>query len=379
LIRFKLYSFLSSQVVSLCWLFLGILFYSNSTAQIKGEHPVFENTFIEPRMHFGFVLKHRNRIGHLQSGHFAAYEINAGFQTYGKNPWDKLYNYPKIGCVFWYSDLKKSPYLGSAYGLYPYMNFSLIKGDVFNFNFRFGTGLGYMSKVFERTSNYKNITISSHINALIAMFFDTQWKINPRLTIITGIGLTHFSNGAFKSPNLGINIPSITTGANWFLSQKQHEKIEVQPPMPTKKYEINNFITFGLKEMHIPLHQKYFTCSYSGILFKLNKQKNKYGIGIDAFYNSGNLSVLELPAHNFQSNIFIIRIGTSIAYELIYNHLSFIMQTGYYIRNNDNLDGSIYSRFGLRYLLTKHWYVNLTLKTHFAKADNIESGLGFKF
>lgn len=367
-------------VTILGYVFIDLLLNIPSVQAQSAENKLkYENIFVETKIHYGFIMKHHDKMAHLQSSHFSAFEINAGFQTYGKNPWDKLYKYPKIGCAFWYSDLGRSPYLGSAYAIYPYMNFPIIDKRKLFLNFRFGLGIGYLSKKFDRFENYKGIAIGSHINAAISLLFETRFKINNRLFINSGVGLTHFSNAAFKTPNLGINIPTFNLGLLGYISKNRSERIENHPPVQNKKYEFNTFIAFGLKEMYPPMHKKYFTCSYSGIFYKLNKQKNKYGLGVDLFYNTGNLTVLNLPTDDFYSNISIIRIGVSLAYELRYNHISFLIQTGPYIHSRDKTDGNIYTRIGLRYLLSDHWFANLTLKAHFGKADHIECGLGYRF
>jgi hypothetical protein len=376
-LNIRIYS--KSIAIIILWLDVFFINISSLNSQTIDSGSKNENLFVESKIHYGFILKHHKKMGHLQTSHFSAFEINAGFQTFGKNPWDKLYNYPSIGCAFWYSDLGRSPYLGSAYALYPYMNFHLIDKKVFAFNFRFGIGLGYLSKKFDQYENYKGIAIGSHINAAISLLFETKWKINRQLFFISGIGLTHFSNAAFKTPNLGINIPTFNAGLTCFISKKQSEKTDKKLLIQSRKYEFNTFLAFGIKEMYPPLHRKYFTSSCSGILYKLHKQKNKFGLGLDFFYNTGNLTVLNLPTNDFNSNISIIRIGVSAAYELIYNHLSFLIQTGPYIRSKDKSDGNIYTRIGLRYSVSEHWFSNLTLKAHFGKADHIECGFGYKF
>jgi len=368
----------ASLVVCLLMLLFILLRATSLNAQTTKNKEKNENYFIETKVHYGFIIKHHKKIGHLQSGHFSAFELSAGFETFGKNSWDKLYHYPTIGCAFWYSDLAKSSYLGSAYAFYPYMKFHLINQTKFASNLRFGIGLGYLSKKFDRYNNYKGVAIGSHINAAISLLFETSWKTNSQLSINTGIGLTHFSNGAYNTPNLGINIPTLNVGSLWHLSKKQSKIIENPLPLQNKKYEFNTFIAFGVKEMYPPLSKKYFTCSYSEIFYKLNKHKSKYGLGLDFFYNTGNLTVLRLPTNDFNANVSIIRIGVSLAYEQVYNHLSFLIQTGPYIRSRDKTDGSIYTRIGLRYAISNHWYMNLSLKTHFGKADHIECGLGFK-
>jgi len=49
------------------------------------------------------------------------------------------------------------------------------------------------------------------------------------------IGMTHFSNGSFKTPNLGINIPTINTGITYLLSSE--DKMIIPQDLKIKKEE----------------------------------------------------------------------------------------------------------------------------------------------
>ena len=42
-------------------------------------------------------------------------------------------------------------------------------------------------------------------------------------------------------------------------------------------------------------------------------------------------------------------------------------------------NGMFFNRIGLRYMLSKHPIANVTLLTHFAKADYFEWGMGYEF
>lgn len=71
--------------------------------------------------------------------------------------------------------------------------------------------------------------------------------------------------------------------------------------------------------------------------------------------------------------------GITLDYELLLGRLSIPMEMGFYIPDGFNYDGFFFHRFGWRYKLTDKWRASLTLKTHFAKADYIEWGLGYTF
>jgi hypothetical protein len=72
-----------------------------------------------------------------------------------------------------------------------------------------------------------------------------------------------------------------------------------------------------------------------------------------------------------------VRPGIAFGYDLWLGKLTFLFQAGVYPYTYYKGDGRIYSRIGWRYRLPYGITANLTLKTHFAKADNIEFGIGY--
>ena len=66
-----------------------------------------------------------------------------------------------------------------------------------------------------------------------------------------------------------------------------------------------------------------------------------------------------------------------MSYELVISRLSVIAHIGGYVIDNWKQDGLLYHRLGFNYRINKHFLANFTLKTHFAKADNFELGLGY--
>ena len=95
--------------------------------------------------------------------------------------------------------------LGSAFSIFPFIDFPLTRYKNFSVNFRFRTGrCVYLTKRFDRLTNYKDLAIGSHINASANMMFKSEYKLSERLNISLGFGLQHFSNGSLKLPNYGI-------------------------------------------------------------------------------------------------------------------------------------------------------------------------------
>ncbi|MBY0427517.1 MAG: hypothetical protein K2Q22_17910, partial [Cytophagales bacterium] len=79
------------------------------------------------------------------------------------------------------------------------------------------------------------------------------------------------------------------------------------------------------------------------------------------------------------------RLGLLLGHELIVtNKLTMIGQFGFFTYNPFKVDADskgfgIYQRLGLRYLINKHIFVAWYLKTFYARADNWELTLGYRF
>jgi len=330
---------------------------------------------IETKVHYGFVIAHHKSMVHLQTGHFPAFELNFGKQTNGDKKWQALYKFPVIGISCWYADLANPAVLGSSFALFPFMNFHLTQSQRFLLNFRFGVGLGYLTKKFDRINNYKNNAIGSNFNVCINLFYELKFRLSKKLFITGGIGLTHFSNGALNAPNLGINIPTINAGFAYSLNTGSSMKIppDVKINKEEKKIEIQAFLSGGMKESFPDIGHKYGCYSLSACFLKPLSLKRKIGLGIDLFWEFSNRTDPEVK-HDYQ----FLAPGIHIGHQLEFSRLSFINQIGAYIYNINKSDGLIYLRTALRYKLTDKLLINLALKTHWTKADFVEFGLGYQ-
>lgn len=376
----KIHFHFCNFIFSVFFLILFSFTYSNCFSQVKIDSLNQKEHYIANfRFHYGYVMPHREAMQHLTTDHFTAFEISIEKQTFGKKLWHQFYNYPQVGIILWHSELANSPTLGTATAIFPYVNFPLVKGKLLNFNFRFGTGLGYLSKCFDRLENYKNIAIGTHFNAHINLLFELKVRLSQNLNLSAGFDFAHFSNGAYKVPNLGINVPTLNLSVAYYFNKSSLTYIKQEIPVVQKKYEFFAIANIGAKEVYPIGGKKFLATDLSLGCSKIISNKSKLGLGLDFFYISSNLQTLESDTTFNQKNKYqIIRPGINLAYELMFSKLSLVIQIGRYIYARDNSDGYYYNRLALRYPVSKKVFTNLTLKTHFAKADFVEIGIGYK-
>ena len=202
----------SLLLVFLCFVFIFNI-HNKAFATSKGEEngksfsidSLMKNTEIDIRINYGFFVHHHFEMTGYPA-HFPMFELSLQKQTYGKALWQSYFNYPTVGVTAFYSSLGNYDIIGDAYALYPFINFPLNKSKVNFISFRFGVGVGYITKKFDPKDNYHYTSIGSHINAAVNMTFEYHHRISERLKMSLFAGLTHFSNGCSSSPNAGLNI-----------------------------------------------------------------------------------------------------------------------------------------------------------------------------
>lgn len=310
--------------------------------------------------------------------HFSVFELDICEQTIGKRMWQQIYDYPETGIALWYSDFANSDIVGSAYALYPFIRFPLLKKKRIIMNFRFGLGLGVFSKKFDRLENYKNLAIGSHLNGIINLMIEGSFRLNDRFRLTGGISLTHFSTGTIELPNYGINIPAANLGVSYNIRKNGASLIKSELPQMSRKLEYMIIASTGLKEISPIENKKYFVYNVSMDIMKPIRYKYKIGGGIDLFYDNSKADALKeegISDNNFNSNS---SIGVHFTYEQVISKISIMLELGTYIINKHNIGGNLYEKLMINYFFTSKYCVSVSLKAHYARADYLTWGLGYK-
>ena len=350
------------------------------------EHKLFtSNMQIEARVYYGFIYAHNLQL-ELFNSHLSAFEVNIQKETFGKHNWERSYAYPLIGFSLLYSGLGKSPYLGSAFALFPYIDFPLVRDKKFFLGFRFGLGIGILTKKFDRLTNYKNLAIGSNINAAVNLMFDFRYRISNRITLSGGICLQHFSNGALKLPNYGLNLPLINIGTayrlvweNRLFGDKYPPPVEPYSAIIRRSMEFNIGAAVGYKNMQQVNGETFFVFHlYENTFFRVSR-KSKIGFGVDFSYDQSHIKKLEMMGIGVSNKFSIIRPGINAAYELNMDRFNFIFNLGYYLGGKETSNGPFYEKLSFQYNFSKQFFASVMLKVHYGRADYIGWGVGYSF
>ena len=361
-----------------------ILVSTHASAQF--EHKLFSSNFIiEGKVNYGFIYAQHTELEMFQA-HFPAFELIVQQMTYGKFNWERAYNYPLIGFSMFYSGYGNNPSLGQAYAVMPFINFPLYKTRNFTAGFRLAVGLGYITKPFNRITNFKNLAIGSHFNAAVNLMFEARFRLNYFVTLTSGICLQHFSNGSLKLPNFGLNAPLISLGVA-LRPFKENLDIHDRYYAPTEPFAaiIHHTIEFnigglvGYKNMQAVFGENFIVYHIFENTFVRVSAKSKAGLGLDFSYDPSQIRILEMHDIPVTNKLSIIRPGVNAAYQLVMSHMGFIFNLGYYLGGKEKSNGPLYEKLSLQYNFTKDIFATVMLKVHWGRADYIGWGLGFSF
>ena len=378
----------SLLLVFLCFVFIFNI-HNKAFATSKGEEngksfsidSLMKNTEIDIRINYGFFVHHHFEMTGYPA-HFPMFELSLQKQTYGKVLWQSYFNYPTIGVGAYYSGFGDIDILGKAYAIYPFINFPFNKSKVNTFGFRFGVGLGYLTKKFDHIENYHNTSIGSNFNAAISLTFEYKRQITDRYKMSAFAGLTHFSNGCSSQPNSGINIINAGISASYMLTEPQEYIPRQKAKNDFSKIDPEFYagMSFGIKRINY--RQEENIAVYDLELYVMDKVSNlsKFGLGLDLVYDAtDNLEIIDKYGADAEFTfVEMLKPGIGLAYELMMGEASFIFNFGFHPYGLDMSYGRWYQKLGMKINIGKHIYGKIALNTHFGVADFIGFGLGIR-
>ncbi len=327
----------------------------------------------------GFVLVHTSKIRHLKGVQPLGAELNFQYQTTGQKPWHQFYNYPRIGISLIGLDYRE-PTLGKSLAASVYISKRVHSSAKNKVNVRVGTGLAYFSQYFKQEINPTNNVISAPLNAVIQTRAEYERKINETLSLVTALGINHYSNGGNAKPNLGINIGTLSLGLNYNSFREFVPEPQNIPP-PDKKTSLLVSGSAGIKQRNDFDTAQYTIKSVAITALRQVNHKSALLLGVEGFYDPSLI-----PRRNWDPRLKpgatpdIKRLALNFGHELLIGKLGFGTYVGWYAYRPYKSDASFYQRLEMRYPVTRFMYVAAGLKLHdIIKADVIEYRLGFRF
>ncbi|PWH86126.1 hypothetical protein DIT68_06105 [Brumimicrobium oceani] len=324
----------------------------------------------------GFLLPHRATMAHLTVGHSAGFRVGAVIQTNGEKQWHHDFNFPSIELGIFYHDLGNKDVLGSTFGFSAGIYLPYFKSNGWSFGNNVSYGLAWVSKKYDLVENPKNNAIGSNLNTITNVGFRLEKQFSKN-SIALEVGMMHLSNGAYKLPNLGVNLPFFGFNFTHFIQPLKFNASATDNfiGLPINAWSFHTLLIGSIKQVYPTGGSTYGVGALTNYLQYSVKGKCIIEAGVDAIYNE-SIVKYNKGNHGRGKNF---QIGLYGAYVLPIHKMQLVFAMGRYVLNPLDPAGQWYHKCGARFRLAERLWGNFTIKAHWAKADYFEYGLSYRW
>jgi hypothetical protein len=390
---------------------------SDSTKVRKDRHPKSLRFFYQA----GKVLQTNKFVqGQNAAGtpvdNFHAASFQYGIETDGRKIWQQVYGYPTWGFGFYEVNFFNKAELGTPSAIYSFINAPLIKRfKRWSINYEVGFGLTYNWEPYDPITNPYQYAVGSNKTVFIDAGLNADIQLGKHFDITAGFTFTHFSNGATRVPNYGINLVAPRVGLKYIFKNRP-EFIKKEIPKYNKEWEYIVLFATSIKQLAYQVIENNGDTSYLAETYGIytlstgiNRQisyKVKFGLGTDISYDNSYNSYIKyenaqtIERLNAGKGI-KVAVGFYGSFELVINKVSMVVQPGWYVYREEwslpespipptetnpvgmavpkRKPGPSYQRIGLKYHIFENVFAGINVRAYdFSIADYIEWNIGYR-
>lgn len=346
--------------------------------QLLGQHSdKLAGYGIEVNPVYGKIIKHNYIFPPMPKQSYAV-DVVILKQTDGNKEWQARRNNPLVGLGITYTNYGIDSVYGKCIGLYPVVELPIINGVQLEWTCRFGYGIGYVTKRYERypSFNTENNLVGSRLNNYTQFTTQLRYKANQHVHVHAGFNFSHISNGSFRLPNLGVNMYGAHIGMRYFPVTDQPQPKTVATEQLRNRWMVQARVGLGMIEYNNvdgPMYPVYTATLFAS---KRYASKNKILAGIDysyftamyTFLRNNEIAVGKEKAVSWEGVIFA-------GHEFVMGRIGIIAQFGVPFHHTEiNKDKTIQKLGYSYYLLQKEQGVLKELSLNgFIKANNLEA------
>lgn len=355
-------------------------------------------------MQFGKFLGTNDYLKTLTHREFVGASAELTVQTDGSKEWHRRFGRPYYGGGIVAFDYLKNRDMGSPFAVYGTFGGTIKETPTYSWNYETSGGFAFNWTPFNQEKGYLNQTFGSSVSIYINFGVNYKYYLGKHFDLGLGLNFNHFSNGALKLPNKGMNTFSPKLSLTYHFDERQfapHDSLSTFDKYST--LDVNVFggvrhsIFYGKDEGFtyddVDLIDKFKGRYYQnwGLETVYHRQityKSSLGLGIGVMYDedynhrfyqdeTGAIQVAKRFKHdNLLLNIFP-------SYRLTISRFAIHLQPGFYLFKKSidkRYDKTIfYQRVGFQYTIGKNLLIGIGLRSFlFHKADYIEWRLGYR-
>lgn len=264
-----------------------------------------------------------------------------------------------------------------------------------NYEWNFGLSSGW--KPYHYLYNTYNRMIGSKMNAYLNTNFYLNWTIARHLDLISGVALTHFSNGNTRFPNAGLNTVGFKLGMVYNFNRRERGFSEAAykgaiPPFPRHiSYDVVLFGSWRRKGVSFGGEQLASPDAYMVMGFNFNPMYNvsykfKAGLSLDGVYDgSANVYtrdyIVGIRPEFFKPSLSQqLALGLSARAEYVMPYFTLAFGTGLNLLHRGGDLKAFYQMLALKIEVTRNSFIHIgyNLKD-FQDPNFLMLGVGFRF
>lgn len=340
---------------------------------------------IEVNPIIGKVIKH-NYVFPPLPANSVALDVCLLKSTNGSKAWQKQRNYPLVGIGITYTDYGIDSIYGKCIGLYPVWEIPIISGEELEWTCRFGYGIGYVTKRYERypDDNTINNLIGSRLNNFTMFTTQLRYKLSHKVHVHAGFNFTHISNGSFKLPNLGINMYGGHVGLRYFPVTDDPQKVGSPTPQISNRFGAQVRLGLGMVEYNNTDGPSYPVYAATALGYWRYGGKNKVLFGIDynyytsvySFLRNNEIDIGNERAQSWEGVVFI-------GHEFLIGRVGVLAQFGIPFKHTKFNKDKTVQKLGYSYYIlqqekgiVRNIALNCFIKSNNLEASNLEFGFG---
>jgi len=324
---------------------------------------------------------------------FQAINIKLGTQTTGESLQEQIFNYPAWGIGFKALNFYNRTEIGIPLALYGYVDVPLLRFKKFTVNAEMGFGVSFNWNSFNPITNKYNVALGLGQAFMSDGGVIMNYALAKHIDFVAGFNFSHYSNGALKLPNFGINSYGPKIGLKYnFYERPDFVKHQIPDFEPKGEWVFSTFM--GLKNVIFDSVNIDIAEKYKGLFFPIygfsalyNVQVNhfsKIGIGATLNYNGAVAAQVAIEDNELDEidTPFSDKLQLSIypSYELCIDKISVMLQPAFYIYRKKYAAAStiFHQRISINYKINDHLFAGITLRDFFMHADFVEWTVGYR-
>jgi hypothetical protein len=349
-----------------------------------GAYAQKDSTFIESRpiylglsFDYGFLLRHSQSLREIDDAYPFGIRFDVSKLLLTRKSWEFCNCFPRVGISLAYWNWDNAEVLGNGVVPLAYVEPYFATQKRTNLFVRMGLGGAYLTNPFDEVTNPENQSYSTTLAFSIVLGAGLNYRVTDKLNLRLAAKYSHISNGGIRSPNKGLNFPTVSLGLNTSLFPVVYPNLpkisKREPPEDKTRLSLVHFS--GLSNATVGERDRFYVFGLSANYSRWVGGRSALTLGTEwiADFSRREQIKLEDVDATFPQG------GLLIGHEFWLGRITFSQQLGIYYFNQFRTSDDVYQRYGLTYNFNQRLFAGFNLKAHRHVADFFDLRIGYVF